>query len=63
MTAHVVGGLVALVAAVVALSAQKGGTLHRGSGLVFVVAMVVMAATGAALAAFSRNASPWSPGG
>lgn len=52
MTAHVIGGLVALVAAMVALTTQKGGALHRGSGLVFVAAMVVMAATGAALAAF-----------
>ena len=52
MTAHVVGGLVALLAAVIALATEKGGALHRGSGHAFVVAMVVMAATGAALAAF-----------
>lgn len=44
--------MLALVAGAVALSVQKGGVVHRGSGLVFVVTMVIMAATGAALAAF-----------
>lgn len=51
MTAHLFGGAIALIAGVLALAAQKGSVLHRGSGLVFVVAMVVMAVTGAALAA------------
>lgn len=52
MTAHLLGGVIALIAALVALLAEKGGGLHRGSGRVFVAAMVVMAVTGAALAAF-----------
>ena len=52
MTAHIAAGLIALIAGVVALSAGKGGALHRGGGLVFVGTMGVMAATGAALAAF-----------
>ncbi|TVS16003.1 MAG: hypothetical protein EA417_11575 [Gammaproteobacteria bacterium] len=52
MTAHIVAAVLALMAGGVALSVQKGGALHRGSGLVFVVTMVIMAATGAALAAF-----------
>lgn len=44
--------MIALIAGVLALAAEKGGALHRGGGLVFVVAMVVMAVTGGALAAF-----------
>ncbi|MCC5886035.1 MAG: hypothetical protein JJT88_06325 [Gammaproteobacteria bacterium] len=52
MTAHLLGGVMALIAGVLALAAAKGEVLHRGSGLVFVVAMVVMAVTGGALAAF-----------
>ena len=40
---HVAGGLVALAAGAVALSAAKGAKLHRQSGKVFVVAMAVMA--------------------
>jgi uncharacterized membrane protein len=39
---HVLAGLLALLAGAVALSARKGGELHRKSGLVFVGAMVVM---------------------
>lgn len=52
MTAHILAGVIALMAGVLALAAEKGGTLHRGGGLVFVVTMVVMAVTGGALAAF-----------
>lgn len=52
MTAHLLGGAIALIAGVLALAAGKGSALHRGSGLIFVAAMVVMAVTGAALAAF-----------
>lgn len=52
MTAHLFGGVIALIAGVLALAAEKGSALHRGSGLLFVAAMVVMAVTGAALAAF-----------
>lgn len=52
MTAHILGGALALLAGVFALATSKGGSLHRGGGWVFVVAMVVMAVTGGALAAF-----------
>lgn len=52
MPVHILAGAVALIAAIVALAAAKGGAMHRGSGLVFVASMVVMAATAAALAAF-----------
>lgn len=52
MTVHVLAGVVALLAALGALATAKGGALHRGSGRVYVGAMVVMAATAAAMAAF-----------
>jgi hypothetical protein len=48
---HVVAGLLGIASGAVALSAVKGGSLHRGSGLVFVYAMLVMSATGVAMAA------------
>ena len=44
---HIVAGLSAIVAGAVALSAAKGGELHRKSGLVFVATMSVMACLGA----------------
>ena len=52
---HIVAGGVALVAGYVALSASKGATVHRRSGLVFVYAMVVMALSGAIIAAVGRT--------
>jgi uncharacterized membrane protein len=48
---HVIAGGVALVAGYVALSATKGATAHRTSGQVFVYAMLVMALSGAVVAA------------
>ena len=47
---HVVAGVLALVLGYVALFAAKGGTLHRKSGLLFVVAMVTMSLSGALIA-------------
>src|SRR5215469_16193070 len=41
--AHISCGTLALFAGIVALSAAKGGTLHRGAGKVFVAAMLIMA--------------------
>jgi uncharacterized membrane protein len=46
---HILGGSVAMVAGLVAVSARKGGRLHRGAGDVFVVAMLVMAIFAAVL--------------
>jgi hypothetical protein len=43
-------GLLALAAGAVAMSAGKGGRLHRRAGIVFVCAMLVMSALGAVLA-------------
>jgi peptidoglycan/LPS O-acetylase OafA/YrhL len=48
---HIIGGLTGLTAGTIALSAPKGGTLHRKSGIVFVYAMLVLSASGAVMAA------------
>jgi uncharacterized membrane protein len=49
---HILTGAIALVAGAIALSALKGGSLHRKSGRVFVGAMLFMSASGALIAAF-----------
>ena len=46
---HVAAGGLAIVLGAAALTAKKGGTLHRRSGLVFVYAMLVLGSTGAIL--------------
>ncbi len=48
---HILAGGLGLVAGAVALSAAKGATLHRKSGILFVYAMVTMSLTGALIAA------------
>src|SRR5258706_5374571 len=48
---HIIAGLLAILTGAVALSAPKGGTLHRKSGIVFVCAMLVMSSLGAWIAA------------
>jgi peptidoglycan/LPS O-acetylase OafA/YrhL len=48
---HIIGGLLGLTSGAVALSAPKGGKLHRKSGLIFVYAMLVMSLSGAVMAA------------
>jgi uncharacterized membrane protein len=52
---HILGGLTAIVAGFVALSALKGATLHRSGGIVFVYAMMVMSASGALMAMIRLN--------
>ena len=47
---HVVAGLLAIAAGAIALYAVKGSRLHRKSGLIFVIAMLTMASTGALMA-------------
>jgi uncharacterized membrane protein len=47
---HVLAGAIAIVAGLLALFAPKGRPLHRGSGKVFVGAMLVMSLSGAAIA-------------
>lgn len=46
---HVAAGGLAIVLGAVALSAKKGGILHRRSGLLFVCAMLVMGTTASIL--------------
>jgi uncharacterized membrane protein len=46
---HIAAGGLALVLGALALLVQKGGTIHRGSGLLFVYASLVMGISGAIL--------------
>ena len=46
---HIAAGAVAMILGAVALTVKKGGRIHRRSGLLFVCAMLVMAATAAIL--------------
>lgn len=48
---HILAGTLSLIAGALALAAPKGGTPHRRSGQVFVVAMLGMAGSGASIAA------------
>jgi len=48
---HIIGGLLGLTSGAVALSARKGGKLHRRSGIIFVYAVLVLSASGAVMAA------------
>lgn len=47
---HILAGGVAIVLGAIALSARKGRTLHRKSGILFVTAMLVMGISGSLLA-------------
>ncbi len=47
---HIVAGSLAIVLGGVALLAAKGGTVHRKSGIVFVVAMLTMGISGSVMA-------------
>src|SRR5258708_2571543 len=51
------GGLTAIVAGFTALFVRKGGRVHRKSGDVFVIAMLVMAAAGAYAAVIKSQSS------
>jgi uncharacterized membrane protein len=58
LTAHILAGSTSLVSGYTALYSRKGGTLHRGAGLVFACAMLTMAACGLTLAVvWDRGAS------
>ena len=46
---HIAAGALAMILGAVALTAKKGGRIHRRSGLVFVCAMMVMAVSAAVL--------------
>ena len=47
---HIIAALLAIACGAVALSAAKGGPLHRRSGTIFVYTMLVMSGTGTAMA-------------
>lgn len=49
---HIAGGGVGLLAGAAALSFRKGGRLHGQAGTLFFAAMLVLTATGGAIAAF-----------
>jgi uncharacterized membrane protein len=49
---HIAGGTVGIISGAIALLSRKGGRLHRTSGTVFLVAMLIMAAIGAAASPF-----------
>ncbi|HEX6164480.1 MAG TPA: DUF2306 domain-containing protein [Vicinamibacterales bacterium] len=49
LTVHVAAGALAMVLGAIALSARKGGTVHRRSGRWFVGAMIVMGVTASTL--------------
>lgn len=50
---HVFAGTIGLISGAIALSAAKGATLHRRSGMLFVYTMLTMSLTGAVIAAFT----------
>jgi uncharacterized membrane protein len=51
---HILAGILALLAGALALFAAKGSTLHRRSGMVFVVAMLTLTSSAVIMAAFLR---------
>jgi uncharacterized membrane protein len=55
---HVAAGALAMILGAVALSAKKGGTVHRRSGLLFVCAMLVMGATASILGFLKSPTDP-----
>lgn len=50
MTLHIAGGALALIGGGIALFARKGDTLHRGSGVLFSAAMLLLATSAIPLA-------------
>jgi hypothetical protein len=52
---HIVAGSLGVLSGAVALSAVKGGRLHRKSGTIFVYTMLGMSASGAVLASSEPN--------
>ena len=52
---HIAAGALALVFGYTALIAAKGATLHRKSGMLFVIAMIAMSLSGALIAALNSS--------
>jgi len=57
LAVHFAAGLVSIVAGTIALSAAKGGWLHKRSGLVFVTAMIVLGLTAAGIGTYESRPS------
>jgi uncharacterized membrane protein len=55
LAVHFAAGFVSMVAGTIALSAAKGGRLHRQSGLVFTSAMVVLGLTAAGIGTYENR--------
>jgi len=53
---HIAAGSIALAAGAVALYSLKGANVHRKSGMLFVLVMLVMSTTGAVMAALKPEA-------
>lgn len=51
---HILAGLLALASGAVAMTAAKGGKLHRRSGMIFVISMLVMTSSAVVIAGFLR---------
>lgn len=62
LAAHFAAGLVSIVAGAVALSAAKGGRLHRQGGLVFTWSMVALGLTAAGIGTYEDRPSQVSAG-
>ena len=54
---HFAGGLVSIVAGTIALSATKGGRLHKQSGLLFTWGMIVLGLTAVGIGAYENRPS------
>jgi hypothetical protein len=54
LAVHFAAGLLSIIAGAVALSASKGGRLHKQSGLVFTLAMVGLGLTAAGIGTYER---------
>jgi len=52
---HIATGTVGLISGAVAFYALKGSSIHKRSGLAFVVSMLLMSATGAVIAALNSS--------
>jgi hypothetical protein len=50
---HILMGAFALISGITAFSVQKGASVHKKSGLIFVTTMLIMSSTGAFLAALN----------
>jgi uncharacterized membrane protein len=54
---HFAAGLASILAGVVAIAATKGGQLHKRSGMVFTVGMLVLGLSAAGIGAYERQPS------